>query len=119
MICARCGSEVPASSDRCAHCATSVEETVATGLLTPPPASSANDSDATAILDVNTELPTRVLSDRAGSDEAATVASGVGPPTRHAGPLEPGQAFGSRYHIIRALGVGGMGAVYQAWDAEL
>jgi len=35
------------------------------------------------------------------------------------GPLDPGQAFGHRYHIIRALGVGGMGAVYQAWDAEL
>jgi tetratricopeptide (TPR) repeat protein len=39
--------------------------------------------------------------------------------TRNSGPLEGGQAFGSRYHIIRPLGVGGMGAVYQAWDAEL
>ncbi len=36
-----------------------------------------------------------------------------------AGPLAPGQAFGPRYHIIKLLGVGGMGAVYQAWDAEL
>jgi serine/threonine protein kinase/tetratricopeptide (TPR) repeat protein len=35
------------------------------------------------------------------------------------GPLDPGQTFGPRYHIIRALGVGGMGAVYQAWDDEL
>src|SRR5438552_17575532 len=35
------------------------------------------------------------------------------------GPLVTGQAFGSRYHIIRELGVGGMGAVYQAWDDEL
>ena len=35
------------------------------------------------------------------------------------GPLEVGQDFGPRYHIVRLLGIGGMGAVYQAWDNEL
>ena len=35
------------------------------------------------------------------------------------GPLEVGQTFSSRYRIVRLLGIGGMGAVYQAWDASL
>jgi eukaryotic-like serine/threonine-protein kinase len=34
-------------------------------------------------------------------------------------PIEIGHSFGTRYHIISLLGVGGMGAVYRAWDAEL
>ena len=43
------------------------------------------------------------------------------PETRRpvAGTLTVGERFGTRYRIIRLLGMGGMGAVYQAWDAEL
>jgi serine/threonine protein kinase len=45
--------------------------------------------------------------------------SAGGRPAKARGPLEIGQRFGARYHILRQLGIGGMGAVYQAWDAEL
>ena len=42
------------------------------------------------------------------------------PPVRaNDGPFQPGQQVGPRYTIIKLLGTGGMGAVYQAFDHEL
>ena len=71
--------------------------------------------------DETTYQPAETPADRRPS---APQPSKPGDPTPSArvssqGPIEIGHPFGTRYHIISLLGVGGMGAVYKAWDAEL
>jgi tetratricopeptide (TPR) repeat protein len=78
---------------------------VGTALLTPTPSPPA-DADSATI--------------SASDDETRII--GTGQPFRASGgtgPLTVGQNFGPRYHVIRCIGTGGMGAVYQAWDQVL
>jgi len=70
------------------------------------------------------DAPQTVLYDPSeGGQTAPSAATGgtppKAPPKAGEGPLAVGQQFGPRYIIVRMLGIGGMGAVYQAWDGEL
>jgi tetratricopeptide (TPR) repeat protein/tRNA A-37 threonylcarbamoyl transferase component Bud32 len=92
--------------------------------LTPAPGDTA---DATAPGADSTFAPPPALAaagprSAAGDDRATVLPPPTGEtasPTPPPGMLAPGQSIGPRYQIIRLLGVGGMGAVYHAWDAVL
>jgi serine/threonine protein kinase/tetratricopeptide (TPR) repeat protein len=71
-------------------------------------------------------LTTEAATFAPGTPDAPTMSPatifGGGQPGPHGarpGWLVPGQKIGARYTIIKLLGLGGMGAVYQAWDDEL
>ncbi len=100
-VCQHCGANLLPLSARCPAC----------GNVSAPPVS----WTAVTLAPEAANAASRAHAAPAGPKGAGdTSAGGVA-----LGPLVAGMSFGPRYQIKRLLGMGGMGAVYQAWDNEL
>jgi tetratricopeptide (TPR) repeat protein len=109
-ICPRCRVGVSPSDTFCATCGFDLRQSV--GAIAASLATSSVDATRAPPLSPAPEVSTVVLPDER---EVAHDSSSGATSDRFQG----GDVFGQRYHIIRLLAVGGMGAVYQAWDNEL
>ncbi len=120
MICPKCGAETEATTGRCGACQTDLSD-ASTQLGDVGPTVTAGNLDlARTVSDAETradaDAPT---ADTPTFDDAVTASDDDVGAVDDSPVLAPGQRFGPRYQIMRLVGEGGMGAVYEAFDNEL